>query len=68
MQHPTDRITHTTAFVTPVEKDRSNDLSHHGATFRSMTSGLLYIYKATHTSILSNKNIGEFCLVVLLSS
>ena len=47
MHHPTDRITHTTAFVTPVVehwlereiaqwvhpmKDRSNDLSHHERT------------------------------------
>ena len=50
MHHPTDRITHTTAFVTPVVehwlereiaqwihpmKDRSDDPSHHGATSRS---------------------------------
>ena len=30
MHHPTDRIAHTTAFVTPVHpmKDRSNDPSH----------------------------------------
>ena len=47
MQHPTDRITHTTAFVTPVMehwlereiaqwvhpmKDRSDDPSHHERT------------------------------------
>ena len=47
MHHPTDRITHTTAFVTPVVehwlereiaqwvrpmKDRSNDPSHHERT------------------------------------
>ena len=46
MHHPTDRITHTTAFVTPVVehwleqetangsimKDRSDDLSHHERT------------------------------------
>ena len=50
MHHPTDRITHTTAFVAPVVehwlereiaqwvhpmKDRSNDPSHHGATSHS---------------------------------
>ena len=38
MHHPTDRIAHTTAFITPVVehwlerepmKDRSNDPSHH---------------------------------------
>ena len=35
MHHPTDRIAHTTAFVTPVlepMKDRSNDPSHHERT------------------------------------
>ena len=47
LHHPTDRITHTTAFVTPVVehwlereiaqwlhpmKDRSDDLSHHERT------------------------------------
>ena len=49
MHHPTDRIVHTTAFVTPVVehwleqeiaqwvhpmKDRYDDPSHHGATSR----------------------------------
>ena len=53
MQHPTDRITHTTALVTPVVghwlereialKDRSDDPSHHERTLlpRSYIS-LLY--------------------------
>ena len=50
MHHPTDRITHTTAYVTPVMehwlereiaqwvhpmKDRSNDTSHHEQTLLS---------------------------------
>ena len=54
MHHPTDRITHTTAFVTPVVehwlerkiaqwvhpmKDRSDDPPHHERTLRSNKDG-----------------------------
>ena len=59
MHHPTDRITHTTAFVTPVVehwlereiaqwvhpmKDRSDDPSHHERQFvRRSIKGLHYV-------------------------
>ena len=56
MHHPTDRIIHTTAFVTPVVehwmereiaewvnsmKDRSDDLSHHEQTFLPRSSVII---------------------------
>ena len=70
MHHPTDRITHTTAFVTPVVehwlereiaqwvhpmKDRSDDPSHH--------ERMLYIYNMTevHLHIKQYFRV-QFCL------
>ena len=62
MHHPTDRITHTTAFVTPVVehwlgreiaqwvhpmKDRSDDSSHHERTFYLWTTTRSCIFMST---------------------
>ena len=68
MHHPTDRITHTTAFVTPVVehwlereiaqwvhpmKDRSDDPSRHGATSRSINDSRSVSQKSNTASPLS---------------
>ena len=58
MHHPTDRIAHTTAFVTPVMerkiaqwvhpmKDRSHDPSHHERKLLSRRYILLLLYRPT---------------------
>ena len=63
MHHPTDRITHTTAFVTPVVehwleweiaqrvhpmKDRSDDPSHH--------EQMLYLWATSHSRLKDIRN------------
>ena len=65
MHHPTDRIAHTTAFVTPVldhwlereiaqwvhpMKDRSNDPSHHERTLLPRSYISLYHYSIHNSS------------------
>ena len=68
MHHPTDRITHTTAFVTPVVdhwlkqeiaqwvhpmKDQSDDPSHHERTLLPQSYiSLPYMYKCTRDVII----------------
>ena len=68
MHHPTDRITHTTAFVTPVVehwlereiaqwvhpmKDRSDDPSHHERTLSVVHGKILKTLITIKTEILS---------------
>ena len=80
MHHPTDRIAHTTAFVTPVVehwledeiaqwvhpmKDRSDDLSHHERTLLPQS----YYYVMSHMKISSPKgtNVYDFVICTVTS-
>ena len=66
MHHPTDRITHTTAFATPVMehwleqeiaqwvhpmKDRSDDPSHHERTLYLRATSCSLFYLTTHSTV-----------------
>ena len=68
MHHPTDRIAHTTAFVTPVVehwlereiakwvhhmKDRSDDPSHHDTTTITTTTSIIIAVIFTRRSFFS---------------
>ena len=70
MHHPTDRITHTTAFVTPVVehwlereiaqwvhpmKDRSDDPSHHERTLLPRSYISLPLYVSESNKLLTGQ-------------
>ena len=74
MHHPTDRITHTTAFVTPVMehwlereiaqwvhpmKDRSDDPSHHERTLLPQSYILLLLFSDKLCILLQLNHIGH---------
>ena len=75
MHHPTDRITHTTAFVTPVMehwlereiaqwvhpmKDQSNDPSHHERTLLPQSYKGSYRRKIVQVFILNAKKLDYY--------
>ena len=75
MHHPTDRITHTIAFVTPVVKhwlereiaqwvhpmkDRSDDPSHHERTFHKLI--IFWGKNISDAKITINKNVSSALL------